>query len=146
MTWAQLYQGPESLRPMKVARLVRLRGMASLPLVHVGILTVCAENVRCSFLFLDVYSLKTNPIQRLLLGRLAKPVSYSALHHKPQPHVQMYAVTHLHVQLYIRNTLCFQGAAASPSEHSGHQSQTMDLCTYVPMSVVSLDSIISSFH
>lgn len=49
-------------------------GWQSLPLVHVWRLTVCAENVLHSFLYADIYGLKTVPLQRLLLLRLAKPV------------------------------------------------------------------------
>lgn len=46
-----------------------------LPLVHVCMLKVCAENIYCSFLAPDVYFLKAIPLQKLLLPRLTKPTS-----------------------------------------------------------------------
>lgn len=55
---------------------------------------LCATNVDHSC-FLDIYSLKTVPLQKWLLLRLAKPV----------PLIQVYGIIHLSVQLYIINTV-----------------------------------------
>lgn len=49
--------------------------MQSLPLVQVWIFTVYAEDVHQSFLYPDVYDLKSTPLQRLPLPRPDKPVS-----------------------------------------------------------------------
>ena len=57
---------------------------------------------------LDIYSLKNSLLQRLLLSRLAKPVSMMQLvYHKL--YVQLYVTTPTSVQLYmIHSTQSFQ--------------------------------------
>lgn len=59
---------------------------------------MCAENVFHSFLYADIYGLKTVPLQRLLLLRLAKPVIL----------IQLYTITlFFFAQMYMINMLSF---------------------------------------
>lgn len=77
-------------------------------------LMACAEHVHHSFLCLDIYILKTTPLQRLLLLRLAKPVSLmqsyainpASLFVCLEQHwlfIQQYTIICLSVQRYIIN-------------------------------------------
>lgn len=77
VTWG--HHGKDlSLRPMGNGNTISER-QKSLPLDYVKMLIVCAENVRHSPLSLGVYSLKTSPLWRQLLLRLATAVSVSPL-------------------------------------------------------------------
>lgn len=58
----------------KKKKMAKLRGMAKPSFGPLWRLMVCAENALHSFLYADIYGLKTVPLQRLLLLRLAKPV------------------------------------------------------------------------
>lgn len=65
-------------------------------------------NVHHCFLHLDVYSLKTVPLHRLILLRLANPALDQAVYHKPCLLVALYAVSPpLCSTLYIINRLQF---------------------------------------
>lgn len=63
------------LRPMKNGTVLLQTGAMAKPLLRNWVLILCAECVHRSFLPLDVYSLKTVPLQRLLLLRSVKTVS-----------------------------------------------------------------------
>lgn len=65
-------------------------------------------NVHHCFLHLDVYSLKTAPLHRLILLRLANPALDQAVYHKPCLLAALYAISPpLCSTLYIINGLQF---------------------------------------
>lgn len=96
VTWAWRCQGSKASGPwgndgiLSQARLRKV-AMPSL-LVQVLMYIVCTENIQCSFLPapLDIYSLRTSPLNRLLLPTLAKPVSSTQLYAiNPPPYLYL---------------------------------------------------------
>lgn len=68
------------------------------------------ENVRCRFLPLDIYGLRAASLQRLLLLKLAKPVSLIQLYTiNPASLFCCLEEPHFYVWPYQINTLNFQG-------------------------------------
>lgn len=72
-------QGPQCLRPIGIAKPSpdQAQGNGKASLAHMWMLTVCTENMDCSFLFQDVYSLRVLPYTHRL-GNFASLFSSAA--------------------------------------------------------------------
>lgn len=78
------YYEPQSLRSIEEWQSfspgVSSEAWPSLPVAQTCLLIACVESIPQSFLPMDIYSLKTIPLQRWLLPRLAKPRSLIQLY------------------------------------------------------------------